>query len=182
MGDYHQDIVFKEVNELDLELTANKILNYLKNEGIIQDIKRATNPKNTFTALPGKKWDLATQYKDPNFLTLSMNEVEIIIERQIFWADGAEFESINCPKCGANNKDCDWGELFSIWIKEPESAILKCHQCQTNNMISEHQFDPVWALSNLGIKFWNWPLLSSKFISNLETLIDKKTILVTGKL
>ena len=183
MGDWHQDIVVKNVSENELDEVADQLVQYLIKTKIISEKKADNVLGNELGYCPGENWNFVVEYpEEKHFLDLVTNGMEIRKGRTIFWADGQEFEKIECPNCGENNLECDWGELFGRWIEDPNSADQKCKKCKKSSAISEYSFEPKWALSNLGFTFWNWPLFKSSFIAQLEELTGKKIELVEGKL
>ena len=132
---------------------------------------------------PGENWDFAVEYpEEDHFLDSLHNGMEVHKGRSVFYADGRDFESIACPSCGANNLECNWGELFSQWLDNPNSADLECNTCGILDSISLYQFEPKWQLSNLGFTFWNWPILKESFIAKLAEVIGREIEKVEGKL
>ncbi len=183
MGDRHQDIVIKNVENDELDNIAEKVVNYLIEEKIISSKKSDNVLGKDLGYAPGEHWNLAVKYpEEEHFLELWTNGLEIRKGRTVFWADGGAFEKIECPKCGENNLHCEWGELFGQWIENPTSANLECITCKESSSISEYKFEPIWALSNLGFVFWNWPIFKNSFIIELEKLTGKQIIKVEGKL
>lgn len=183
MGDWHQDIVFKNVPDNEVDNVAEQVVQYLIKSKIISDKKANNVLSENLGFCPGKNWDFVVDYpEEKHFLELITNGMEIKKGRNVFWADGQEFEKIECSNCGGNNLGCDWGELFSKWIEDPNSANLECEKCGESNSIGEYIFEPKWALSNLGFTFWNWPLFNASFLTKLEELTGKEIELVEGKL
>lgn len=183
MGDWHQDIVIKDVSNEELQNVATQIIEYLVAEEIIST-KMSDNVLGTDKGYcPGRNWQKVVKYPDEKqFLELWTNGLDVIKKRNIFYADGGEFNAINCPICGVNNLECDWGELFGEWLEDPKSADLECIKCKQSNSISEYIFEPTWALSNLGFVFWNWPIFKDSFIAELKEFTGKRIIKVEGKL
>jgi hypothetical protein len=183
MGDWHQDIVVRNVSDNEVDNVAEQVVQYLIKTKIISDKKAENVLSENWGFCPGENWDFVVDYaQEKHFLELITNGMEIKKGRTVFWAGGQEFEKIGCPNCGENNLGCDWGELFSKWIEDPNSANLECSKCGESNSISEYTFEPKWALSNLGFTFWNWPLFKVSFLTKLEELTGKKIELVEGKL
>lgn len=183
MGNWHQDIVFKDVSDEELENVATQIFEYLVAKKIIGSEMSDNVLSSKKGYCPGENWRKAVEYpEESHFLELWTNGLDIVKKRNVFYADGSEFEAINCPKCGTNNLECDWGELFGKWIEDPKSAGLECADCEHSNSISEFIFKPTWALSNLGFVFWNWPIFKDSFITELQELTGKRIIKVEGKL
>ena len=183
MGDWHQSLVIKDVSNEELENVATQIFDYLVSEEIISSEMSDNVLGSEKGYCPGGGWQKAVEYpEESDFLELWTNGLDIIKKRNVYYGGGDEFEAIFCPNCGANNLECDWGELFGKWIEDPKSAELECVKCKQSNSISEFVFEPTWALSNLGFKFWNWPIFRSKFIDELRTLTGKRIIKVEGKL
>lgn len=183
MGDWHQSIVIKDVSNEELENVATQIFDYLVSEEIISSEMSDNVLGSEKGYCPGGGWQKAVEHpEESHFLELWTNGLDIIKKRNVYYAGGDEFEAIICPNCGANNLECDWGELFGKWIEDPKSAELECVKCKHSNSISEYVFEPTWTLSNLGFKFWNWPIFRSTFIVELRTLTGKRIIKVEGKL
>lgn len=181
MGDYHQDLVVKHVSDEELDHVINTLINHLIQTKTIRADQADNVLGATLGYCPGENWNVVVEYPEENhFLELLTNGLEVRKGRTIFYADGRDFESIKCPDCGENNVDCDWGELFGQWLDDPSSAGLKCRKCGASNSISEYQFEPKWALGNLGFVFWNWPMLKKSFIEELEKVIGKRIEMVEG--
>ncbi len=183
MGDWHQDLVIKNVSDEELDDVIDKVITYLQKTKIIST-KKADNILNKdFGYCPGQNWDFVVRFPEEyHFLDLKTNGLEVRKGRTVFYVDGRDFKSIDCPNCGENNVECDWGELFNQWLKNPNLANLQCKKCGTLNSISEYKFEPKWVLSNLGFVFWNWPILKESFIEKLEKVTGKKIEKVEGKL
>lgn len=183
MGNWHQDLVVRNALDEELDIVENTIIDYLMTTKILSPKKADNTLAEDLGYCPGENWNFAVDYPEENhFLKLHINGLEIRKGRTVFYSDGRDFESIECPNCAENNLECDWGELFALWIDDPSSANLDCKKCGVSNSISEYQFQPKWVLSNLGFVFWNWPLLSQSFIDKLEKLIQRKIEKVDGKL
>lgn len=183
MGNWHQDIVVMDVADHELEVIATLVVEYLLAKEIISSEMSDNVLGSEEGYCPGKNWEGIVQYpEERDFLGLWTNGLEVIKGRNVFYTDGGEFEAINCPNCGANNLECDWGELFGKWIDDLKSAELECLQCENASSISEYIFEPTWALSNLGFVFWNWPILKDSFISELQKVVGKRILFVAGKL
>ncbi len=183
MGNWHQDIVIKNVSENELDAVAEQVLQYLIGREVISEKKKDNVLGKELGYCPGENWASVVDYpEEEHFLELNTNGMTIQKGRTVFWADGQEFKKIKCPRCSENNLECDWGELFSRWIEDPKSADYECKKCKVPSAISEYAFTPKWALSNLGFTFWNWPLFKSSFVIELEELTGRKIELVQGKL
>lgn len=183
MSTWRQFLVFKDIPDDDLDTAEDRVLNYLIQQRIISREMKDNVLGNDKGYCPGDKWHMAVDYpEEKHFLTIGINGVEITKGRTVFWADGREFEAICCPQCGHNNLDCDWSSLFSIWIGTPNSALLKCQHCESESSINEYNFDPKWALGNLGITFWGWPLLKTSFITRLALHMNCEIEKVEGSI
>ncbi|MBO6516767.1 MAG: hypothetical protein JJ975_09465 [Bacteroidia bacterium] len=175
--------MIKNVSNEELEEVASQVLDYLVAEEIISREMSDNVLGSERGYCPGKSWQKAVRYpEESHFLELLTNGLDVIKRRNIFYADGREFEAINCPNCGANNLNCDWGELFGQWLEDPTSAELECVSCEQSNSISKYVFEPTWALSNLGFIFWNWPTFKDSFLTELQELTGKNVLKVEGKL
>lgn len=61
------------------------------------------------------------------------------------------------------------------WINNTGKDKINCPQCGNLYSIVDYVFEPTWAFSELGFKFWNWgDEFSDDFINEIELLIERK--------
>lgn len=113
---------------------------------------------------------------------LKTNGIELITEKQVFENGGNGLEEVNCPNCGENNIENDWGNSLGNWDSGTDSDKLKCQNCGTENSVTEFEFKPTWAFGNFGVTFWNWTKLNPKFVAELEKIIGTELKIVNGKI
>jgi hypothetical protein len=129
---------------------------------------------------PGLKYKDVVDGDDFGLLRLKTNGLQIIATRQVFDNGENGLEEINCPECGANNIDADWGELISAW-DNGDNDKLKCSQCGKQLSITEYNFRPSWGFGEFGLTFWNWPSLTSTFLDDLKKIIGDDIKVIYGK-
>jgi hypothetical protein len=98
----------------------------------------------------------------------SVNGLEIITDRQVFHAN--ELEQLICPSCGKDISKEDW-DFFNEW-SEGLTNDLTCPYCKTPSEIHQYKFNPQWAFSDLGFRFWNWPPFSKTFIIAFQQKLE----------
>lgn len=129
---------------------------------------------------PGPKYKSIIDGDDFGLLQLKTNGLQLMTARQVFDNGDNGLEEINCPKCGANNIDSDWGEVIGAWDNE-QSDKLKCSQCDTESSITDYEFKPNWGFGEFGLTFWNWPSLTAQFLDDFKKLLDKDVKVIYGQ-
>ena len=183
MSSWFQNLVVKNVAEDELEGVIEKAISYLINEGFISSKQEDSvlSQAREYSSGENRK-DIVRNPDEDYLLCLMTNRVEVQKGRTVFWTNSEGFQSIKCPECQANNIDCDWSDLFDLWIENSNSADLQCKNCEASSSISEYKFTPKWILSNLGFVFWNWPFLKESFVAELEQIIGKEIDMNDGVL
>jgi hypothetical protein len=120
------------------------------------------------------------------FPELVTNGVEVITGRTVFDTGGNGIEEVRCPKCQANIIDSDWGDFLGEWVNGG-SQFMQCPDCGQESLLTEYDFNIekrfIWAFSNFGITFWNWPPeFKDSFIAELEQVIGSSVRIVYGRL
>lgn len=183
MSYWRQFLVFKNLSDDELDSAEMKVVDYLINRKVISTEQKDNVLGDGTGYCPGEKWHIAVDYpEEKHFLSSNTNGMEVSKGRTVFWADGRGFEAISCPNCGHNNVDCEWSDLFCIWMQNPNAALLTCKHCYKENSICEYNFDPKWALGNFGITFWGWPMLKVSFITQLALYMNCEIEKVEGSM
>jgi hypothetical protein len=130
---------------------------------------------------PGPKYKNIIDGDNYGLLRLKTNGLQVVTVRQVFDNGDNGLEEINCPKCGGNNIDSDWGESLDAW-DAGQNDKLKCSQCDNESPITDFDFKPSWGFGELGLTFWNWPSLTSEFLDDVKILLDKDIKVIYGRL
>ncbi len=199
MSDSFQSLAFPDVKQADAEDLASRLLESLVSRGILEPDPNPECALDEEGYSPGKDIGsaLSDQRAGGQLLTLKTNGVVISAEPTVFSGDEPP-ETTTCPKCnhsfdggedfggeGFGGEGSDGGEdfveLIGEWF-EGEETTLDCPDCGEASPLEQVETTPPWALAHVGVKFWNWPVLSEQFVGSLVALVGSRAVLVTGKI
>jgi DNA-directed RNA polymerase subunit RPC12/RpoP len=160
---------------------ASAVTEFLFARGILSD-KLSDNTLGEHGYAPGKNSVEVIEGNDFEFLQFQVNGVEIITEKTVFHNGENGIESINCPSCGYDIIEEDWGTAIDEWMTDTELSSISCPNCKTANSITDYNFNPTWGFGNFGITFWNWPELKKSFIRELENIFGRPVKFINGHL
>lgn len=159
MSDSVDWIVVLDVPLEAASVMADRVRNWLVEEKIILA---------TADAMPSsrgnKLWSRAWAYQWDANLTfqarLSPCGLEVIVDRRVFDAGDHGIEALACPACRVQHAPDTllWPDAVGAWHAGNDRSLLKCPACGIEGSIVEWNFDPPWALGNLGFGFWNWSI------------------------
>ncbi len=115
------------------------------------------------------------------------NGLEVITGRTVFHAGGNGLSAVTCPCCRADIIDNDaWGDFLAEWVAGGTSH-LPCPECGQKSLLNAYDFTIeqklIWAFSNFGLTFWNWPgEFKAGFIGELEDVIGTPVKIVYGRI
>ena len=181
MGDTYCNIVVDKVDKTLVRTIADKVIQHLVDKKIIGDTLTDCVLGQATGYPPGNNYRLVLEDPDDHLIEISTNGVGVNLGRQVFYAGGVD--EINCPNCGENIVETDWGPALDEWMKESGNDKIVCPSCTKLFSITEYKFEPNWAFGNVGFTFWNWGSeFKDDFIKDLEQLTGHKINLVYGKL
>ncbi len=137
---------------------------------------------------PGRRYqdalDRNLNYGD--FEKLLTNGVQVTTGRTIFDAGGNGLTAVICPGCQANIIGSGWADFLTEWVHGGTSC-LQCPECRQKSPLNAYDFNIeqklIWALSNFGLTFWNWPGdFKTSFVAELEGVIGSPVKIVFGRL
>lgn len=179
MGDHYHRIVLENVTKEESNSIADKIVEYLIKRKIISS-QKADCVLSGEGYLPGENYFEAYNQSQDDLLNWSVNGVEVQIGHQVFYSNW--LDEINCPNCGTNIHELEWGDALSEWCDESGNDKIDCPQCGKSNSIVDYIFEPTWAFGELGFTFWNWgDDFNKDFINDIQELTGKKVKTVYGR-
>lgn len=182
MSDTYITLVSEELSFAESKKVAEKVKTFLWEQKIIQKNLSDCVLSASKGYAPAENYQKALAKSTLNFMNLKINGVRLITEKRVFDNGGNGLEEVNCPNCGTNNIETNWGDLLENWFSGVSFQKFKCKNCGTENLVTDFEFKPTWAFGNFGIVFWNWSTLSPNFIAELENIIGTKLKIVLGKL
>ena len=182
MSDTYISIVSEKLNVANSQNTAEKIVKFLTEQKISQRNLTDCVLSLSHGHKPAENHQNALKNPKLDFTELKTNGIELITEKQVFHNGGNGLDEVNCPYCGENNIENDWGNSLDNWYNGTDSDKVKCFNCNTVNIITKFEFKPTWAFGNFGITFWNWTELTPQFVTELEKIIGTDLKCVTGKI
>jgi hypothetical protein len=180
MSDSYITIVPANVTHGQVKELAQRTIDWLTEREIISSKQSDCVLGQDTGYPPGLKYKDIIDGDDFGLLRLKTNGLEVIATKQVFDSGENGLEEINCPKCGANNIDSDWGELLGAW-NSGQNDKLKCSQCDKESSIIEYNFRPGWGFGEFGLTFWNWPSLTSSFLDDLKKIVGEDIKVIYGK-
>ena len=182
MSDTYISLVSERINSVDSKKVAEKVIAFLTKQKIVEkDLTNCVLGSSKGHA-PAENYRNVLKKSEFDLKELKINGIELILEKQVFENGGNGLEEVNCPNCGENNIENDWGNSLENWHSATDSDKLKCQKCGTENSVIEFKFKPTWAFGNFGITFWNWTELNPKFVAELENIIGSELKTVNGKI
>jgi len=108
-----------------------------------------------------------------------INGLEVSISRRVFHAGEDGLKGVFCPHCEKNILEADWD--LNPWLKKGTTEMT-CPFCKRRNDLSSYNIKPLWAFSNLGFTFWNWPGFTPSFLETFETKLGCEMKIVNCQL
>lgn len=184
MSEHFQSVVFPDAPLESAHKLGVKLIGWMQQQTIIVALAsecalgKGYAPANRFYQVAESATDTAI----PGLLELVTNGVRLITERTVFHAGEVGFASI-CPRCGARCDSFeDVGDAIDAWYKGEQPKDVICHTCNHSDDLLGWCFDPMYGFGNLGLTFWNWPVLSSAFLDKLSASIQQRHVIVNGVL
>jgi predicted RNA-binding Zn-ribbon protein involved in translation (DUF1610 family) len=133
---------------------------------------------------PGPRYAAAVTETYPGLLTLHTNGVEVITGQTVFFSMGAD--DVTCPHCGqVTNLEGDaWQALsdtIGVWY-DGGTGEHPCPGCGKAVGLNDWTWSPPWGFGYFGLKFWNWPELSPRFLAEVSQRLGHRTVHPEGKM
>ncbi len=177
---YYQIIVDRDATEADTAALAERALEWLADEQIVEAAPTPSVPSG-LGRRPAEAWQSAIVEIDEYFLELDVNGVEAVCGRRVF--DAGDFAvRPYCPRCNKPGAaDARWRTAVEAWRAGDDAATLSCPHCGAHAPLVDWRHDPPIGFGNLGVVFWNWPSLNREFIEQLARVLGHRVVLVEGK-
>ena len=182
MSDTFISLVSEELNSADSRKMAKKVIAFLSEQKIVEKNLTDCVLGSSRGHAPAENYRAILEKLELDLTELKTNGVELITEKKVFDNGGNGLEEVNCPNCGENNIENDWGNALGNWYNGTDPDKVKCQKCGIKNSVTEFEFIPTWAFGNFGITFWNWAKLNPKFVAELEKIIGTELKSVNGKI
>ena len=182
MSDTYISLVSEKLDSADSKKTAEKLIEFLTKQKIVERNLTDCVLGSSNGHAPAENYQSVLEKSKFDLTALKTNGIELITEKQVFDNGGNGLEEVNCPNCGENNIESNWGNSLENWHNGTDSDKVKCQNCGTENPVTEFEFKPTWAFGNFGITFWNWTELNPKFVTELEKIIGTNLKRVNGKI
>jgi hypothetical protein len=121
---------------------------------------------------------------------LSVHEFQVVAERRFHFSGSPE--QITCPHCTAVTifpydcgNDPEWdrvSEAFTPWIDDGVEEPYLCLMCRKHSGLNDLQWKPSWAFGCLAFEFWDWPMLTDDFVSELSARLNHRTVFTRWKM
>jgi hypothetical protein len=109
--------------------------------------------------------------------------VSFITKHSVFYSAGIGDNMLVCTACEKRfGSKHSWSAALEDWHTGNGPGMLACEHCGAEAPITEWQHDPPWAFGNVGVEFWNWPLLRENFLKALGEVIGHRFRLIYGKI
>ena len=182
MSDTYISLVSEKLNSADSKKAAEKVIDFLSQQKIAEKSLTDCVLGSSKGHAPAENYRSALEESEFDFTELKTNGIALITEKKVFENGGNGLEEVNCPNCGENNIENDWGSSLENWYSGTDFDKIKCQKCGIENSVTEFDFKPTWAFGNFAITFWNWTKLNPKFVAKLEKIIGTELKSVYGRI
>lgn len=107
---------------------------------------------------------------------LLSNGLEIITGKEVFHAGESGMEECICSNCNENIAHEEWTFIDEWFIGAGDKSV--CPLCNVMFDIHELKMKPQWGFSDLGFKFWNWPMFKTSFIEEFQDRLKCEVVVV----
>jgi hypothetical protein len=195
VGDNFQIIADVEATEAEAQALAASVVNWLATTGIIAGDPVGSTLGTRPCYPPGPHYAAAVTSPDDTLAGLRANGVEVHTTRTVFHPVQGEMGPVACPRCGqvVVLEDPATGELTDNWATFSDAlgqwhaggpALAACPHCRRASGVNDWQWIGDWpiAVGFLGFTFWNWPVLSASFVTQVEARLGHRVVVTKGKL
>ena len=207
MGDNYQNLAFDTVLASDAAAVGDKALRWMIAAEYVSAFKtecaysedslghspgpraiEAVDVTREFRGLRRPQQTFSAEEAMADTAMSAINGVHVGVGRIVFTA-GQNVSGLDggvCPSCKARTASDDLDAILSdhaeAWFGR-EPSDLTCDACGIRSRLEDWDFEPYWAFAEVGLTFWNWPILSEWFIAELKAAIAIPRIRqIVGKL
>lgn len=193
MSDHHISLIDPHINASDAERAAQAILRYLIDNNIVEATPSDCVLSEHRGYRPGPNYitatDISSRETDASncnygdFIRMHTNGLEICTHSCVAYDPQAANSLVSCPHCQQpSSQDENWRSAVSAWLDEKGQNRLNCTHCGQASPITSWDNHGEFALGHLALTFWNWPPLSSEFVTRISAIAGNPLLVVTGKL
>jgi hypothetical protein len=192
MGSYYQSIVFPDVPREAAEHGGREILNCLQELGIVESELSGDTLNSGYP--PGPNWRDAVINREATsgFLTLRINGLTVDARPNVYFSNARGIRC-RCPVCKADQSvqyfDTEYLPGLDVWARNNGSHPLLCQGCNVSSEMTfwttwhpEFVDDPPFAVSYLGLTFWNWPELARPRFDEFGVTLGSRVVYQYRKL
>jgi hypothetical protein len=185
MGDHFQIVVDEDVSLADAAQVSREILKWLTERGVVQ-----ATPVNCVLGRDEVGYPPGPNYREviegseheDHLLGLRVNGLQVDIGREVYHPCQGDIK-IFCPKCRIQSEfNKAWNTSIVEWLRDEGEGLLRCPKCEHIRSVTEWIYDPPWGFGELGLTFWNWPMMRESFVEELRAQFRHRTAFVVGKL
>jgi hypothetical protein len=195
VGDFFQIIADVEASQAEAGPLAAAVVCWLIDSGVIAGEQAGCVLGAAAGYPPGPGYAAAVTDPDELLAGLKVNGVEVSARRSVFFPGQGEIGPVSCPHCGHNvelqesadqSPTAHWklfSDALSNWMAGQPGAVT-CPDCRQAAGLNDWYWGVDWpvAVGFLGFTFWNWPPLSSSFITQVQERLGHRIVVTRGKL
>jgi hypothetical protein len=183
MADGYVWVADTDARPEDAEALAGRIVHWLEEQGVIASELTHCLIGDELGRAPGQRYERALIKDDDSLVGRGANGVGVDIERRVYVC--ADIWTARCPHCGARTEESatdghgrwtdEWLPLLDAlyaWFGGGGPDHATCVRCGQRAAFLDWNFSPPIAVAQLGLTFWNWPMLSAAFLTELSAVLD----------
>lgn len=179
MGDWFQILADIDATEAQAPDLAAKTVDWLVSAQIIVADRTACILGTDLGHAPGPRF--ADAVTNPAFPCVATRGVEIRTGRSVFHGGQSGIDRISCPNCRAVTPTAEMIDSVGGWF---DTGLTEhpCSACGAVAELNDWRWEPRWAFGYFGLRFWNWPELSRRFVDELAARLGHRIVVVADKL
>jgi hypothetical protein len=182
MGEAYVWVADADARPEDAEALAGRVVDWLEKQGVVASELTHCLLGDELGRAPGPRYAQALTEDDGTPAPGGANGVSVDIERRVYLC--ADNWSARCPHCAARTEESatdghgrwtdEWQPLLDAlyaWFGGDGPDHAACVRCGGRAAFLDWNFSPPVAVAQLGLSFWNWPMLSEAFLAELSAVL-----------
>jgi hypothetical protein len=182
MGEGYVWVADADARPEDAEALAGRVVHWLEEQGVVASELTHCLLGDELGRAPGPRYAHALTEDDGTLTQTEANGVSVDIERRVYVC--ADIWTARCPHCGARTEESaadghgrwsdEWQPLLDAlyaWFGGDGPDHASCVRCQGQAAFLDWNFTPPVAVAQLGLTFWNWPMLREAFLAELSAVL-----------
>ncbi|NUL13088.1 hypothetical protein [Streptomyces lunaelactis] len=184
MGEGYVWVADTDARPQDAEALAGRVVHWLEEQGVVAGEVTHCLLGDELGRAPGPRYAHALGADDGAFALMGgANGVSVDIERRVYVC--VDIWTARCPHCAARTEESaadghgrwtdEWLPLLDAlyaWFGGSGPDHASCVRCGRQAGFIDWNFSPPVAVAQLGLTFWNWPMLSAAFLAELSAVLD----------